>query len=433
MDINHSNELKRMSEELKEVLTGITNINKRQYDYEQKNGKELADLKESQVKAINDFQVKLEKGEKLQKDLEKAYINYENSSKIVTAARDLKKFNNIMKSYDPKFNPITNDEFSELKRLEEKFIRRGINSITEMEHKALNTIIDPEGGLFVLPEYASNVEKKEIEPHGIMGLITRVRTSSNPYKHWVDWYDWDKSEYVNELDALAEPETPQFLREVTIPVTSEYYGAPFSREILMDSQYDIQNHVINRLREGLEDKTGTFVITGNGVDKPRGILTYTDGTGFGEIKRVESAQASTLVWDDVLAYLPRELKSKYDNGQNTAFVMKKRSFYLLILDKDGSQRYQVANQVNFFTGAGISLAILGSPVIWEPAMPDVADNAASVAYGDFKRAYHFTEREGETIHRNDSDPKKMTITLSKRNGGGIVNSEAIVLLKIKAA
>jgi HK97 family phage major capsid protein len=421
--------LKAISEDLHKTLAQIQNINASQKAYEEKTGQELGELKESHTKALKDFDEKLTKGEKLQKDLQKSITNLATLENTAETLKDIKSYNKLLVSF--KKPELDQEGFKEVTKSFERYLRFGPKALQDNEQKSLNTVLDPQGGFFVLPQYAPDVENQAIELHGILGIVNRFNASSSPVRLPVDWFQWGDSAYKNELTVLPTPTTPSPFKEVSIPVTSQFYGLPFSRELLEDSFFDIQNHVIGRMREGMDDQTGTNLITGDGSDKPRGILTYPAGTDFGEIEQVTSTTSAVITWDDVMIELPSVIKPVYNNSQRSSYLMEKSTFYKLLGDKDGSARYQVSNQVNFFSGQGISLGILGSPVIWEPAMPAVASDALSVAFGDFKRAYTFVERVGTSVHRDESNAAILTLTLRRRNGGGVVNSEAIKILKIK--
>lgn len=424
MDTN----LKTISDQLHSTLTAVTEINEKQKSFEEKHGHELGELKENFVAAITDFDAKLEKGEKIQKDIEKKIVDIANFSNTEDTLKDLKSYNKMLTSYGRQ--PVDREQLSEVTKAFDRYVRFGPRALMEAEHKALNTVIDPQGGFFVLPEYSNEISELAIEPHGILDIVDRVNVSTSPIKFMVDWFPWDDDIYKNELDPLPTPTTPSPFREVTIPVTTQFYGMPFSRELLEDSYIDIQTHVIGRMREGMDNNTGRTLVLGDGADKPHGILQYPNGTGFGNIEQIVSGTSSIITWDDVMIALPSAGKSIYTNNSVSSYLMNKRTFYDLLGDKDGSSRYQISNQVNFFSGQGISLGILGSDVVWEPSMPLAESDALAVAFGDFRKAYKYVERVGFSLHRDDSNAATLTLTLRRRNGGGVVNFEAIKLLKI---
>ena len=83
------------------------------------------------------------------------------------------------------------------------------------------------------------------------------------------------------------------------------------------------------------------------------------------------------------------------------------------------------------SGAAEVATILGKPVHTDDNMPAVAASEFPVAFGDFARSYLIVDRIGIRVLRDPftSKPNVLFYT-TKRVGGGIVNFEAMKLLKI---
>ena len=70
------------------------------------------------------------------------------------------------------------------------------------------------------------------------------------------------------------------------------------------------------------------------------------------------------------------------------------------------------------------------PVIEAEDMPDIGAASLSVAFGNFSRGYTVTDRHATRILRDPFSNKPFVhFYATKRVGGGIVNSQAIKLLK----
>jgi HK97 family phage major capsid protein len=64
-------------------------------------------------------------------------------------------------------------------------------------------------------------------------------------------------------------------------------------------------------------------------------------------------------------------------------------------------------------------------------MPDVATNALSIAFGDFKRAYKILDRIGVRVLRDPFTNKPyVSFYTTKRVGGGLENPECMKFMKI---
>lgn len=67
-------------------------------------------------------------------------------------------------------------------------------------------------------------------------------------------------------------------------------------------------------------------------------------------------------------------------------------------------------------------------------MPDMAANAFSIAFGDFRRGYLIADRQGIRVLRDPFSAKPFVLFYTtKRVGGGVQNFEAIKLMKFAAS
>ena len=63
-------------------------------------------------------------------------------------------------------------------------------------------------------------------------------------------------------------------------------------------------------------------------------------------------------------------------------------------------------------------------------MPDIATDAAAIAFGDFSRGYLIVDRAGVRVLRDPYSAKPYVLFyVTKRVGGGIQNFDAIKALK----
>ena len=83
---------------------------------------------------------------------------------------------------------------------------------------------------------------------------------------------------------------------------------------------------------------------------------------------------------------------------------------------------------------GVPSLLLGYPVESADAMPDIAANSYSIAFGDYKRGYLIYDRAGIQILKDPFTTKgSVEFYTTKRVGGGVQNFEAIKLLKFAAS
>ncbi len=80
--------------------------------------------------------------------------------------------------------------------------------------------------------------------------------------------------------------------------------------------------------------------------------------------------------------------------------------------------------------AGQPATLLGYPVIEAEDMPDIAENACAIAFGNFQAGYLIAERAETAILRDPYSNKPfVTFYATRRVGGCVSDSEAIKLMK----
>jgi HK97 family phage major capsid protein len=82
--------------------------------------------------------------------------------------------------------------------------------------------------------------------------------------------------------------------------------------------------------------------------------------------------------------------------------------------------------------AGQPDLLLGYPIkIWEQ-MDDVAANTHPVAFGDFRRGYLLVDRVGLriTVDNNITTPGRVKYFIRRREGGHVLNNDAVKFLKV---
>jgi len=180
-------------------------------------------------------------------------------------------------------------------------------------------------------------------------------------------------------------------------------------------------------------ETAAFV-SGDGVNKPRGLLDYTQAANgsqsFGEIGTVSTGAAGafdTSAPVDALLDLIYAGKSRYRAG--SSFVMNRRTVNDIrkFKDADGNYIWQPA------TEAGQPSTLLGYPLVEAEDMPDVSSGDAAIAFGDFRRGYLIVDRQGVRVLRDPYSAKPYVLFYTtKRVGGGVQDFDAIKLLKAAA-
>lgn len=315
---------------------------------------------------------------------------------------------------------------SEYKKAFENYLRKGNTSAIEgFEAKALSVGSDPDGGYLVTPTLSEKISKIVVESSPMRGLASIEEISTDALEVIIDNGAADAG-WATETGTRADTDTPQITRS-TINVFELYAQPKATQKLIDDSAIDIEQWLAEKVADIFSSKENTAFISGNGTSQPKGILSYTAGTSWGEIEQLNSG-TSAVITADSLIKLYYALKDEY--AKNSSFIMNRASLQAVRLLKEAT-----TNQYLWQPGlsAGTPDTLMGVPVVLASDMPNPAANSLSVALADFKRAYKIVDRVGTRILRDPfTDKPFVKFYTTKRVGGEVVNSEAIKLLKLAA-
>lgn len=239
------------------------------------------------------------------------------------------------------------------------------------------------------------------------------------------------SGWVGETAARPETSTPQL--QPLIFANGEIYANPMAtQQLLDDSVIDAEAWLQREVETEFDRQEGIAYLSGNGTNKPRGLLTYaTGGTAaavhpWGAIEVVNSGDAAKFTSDGIVN-LTVALPSMYSG--NAKFFASRGSFGKLRLLKDGQGNY--IWQPTFTAGQPATLA--GYPLVEMPDMPVVAAGALALAFGDMAATYLILDRVGVSVLRDPYTNKPFVgFYTTKRVGGGVQNPDAMKLQAIAA-
>ncbi len=295
-----------------------------------------------------------------------------------------------------------------------------------MEHpeiKALSVGSDPDGGYFVRPAVSAEITKKVFESSPMRQLADIITISTDAFEELYD-YDEPSSAAVGENDTRSETNSNE-INKIRIECHELTAMPKASQKLLDDSAIDVESWHAGKVVEKFERDEATWFVTGNGVNKARGITAYTAGDGFNMVEQVASGVSASTTADKLIEFQD----SLFEPFQGNATWLMRRAVWTLIRQlKDGEGRYLVAPGGNLLSGNTYEL--LGRPVRMGADMPAAGANSLSIAYGDFKRAYLIVDRIGIRVLRDPYTTKgQVLFYTTKRTGGGIRNFQALKLMK----
>lgn len=244
------------------------------------------------------------------------------------------------------------------------------------------------------------------------------------------------SGWVAETAARPETTTPTF-REMVPPGGDLYANPAVSQAMLDDAMFDVETYIAGEIATEFARAEGAAFVSGNGTNRPQGFLTYTTTNeadtvrAWGSLQYVASGAAGAFPASnpsDKLIDLVQALRAPYRQG--ASFVMNSATASAIRKFKtaDGAFLWQPA----FAEGRADTL--LGYPVVECEDMPDIAANSLSIAFGNFRAGYLVAERNETSILRDPySNKPYVHFYAVKRIGGGVINSEAIKVMKFAAS
>lgn len=260
----------------------------------------------------------------------------------------------------------------------------------------------------------------------VMRRLCSSQSVSTPETYWnVDLGGTDAG-WVGELTARPNTNVPQLARAGI--TWGEIYANPkASYRLLDDALFNVESWYSQKVAETFADYEEEAFLTGNGTNKPKGLLAYdfvatADGSrDFGKFQQI----TSTTLTADAIIDLYYSLRQVY-RGNNTAWLMNPSTIQALRKLKDGNQNYiWIDNIANGMVGT-----LLGRPVYESRFMPDfsTAGNKA-ILFGDFKKAYTIFDLHGLRIVRDVyTDKTSVQFYTSKRVGNMVQDSCAVKCL-----
>lgn len=284
------------------------------------------------------------------------------------------------------------------------------------------------GGYLAPVEWDRKIQKALLFSSPMRRLAQVQMTSVGSYSTLWSNDQWG-SGWVGET--ASRPATGTAALSALEFASGEIYAMPaVTQRLLDDAAINFEEWIINSGENEFTRQEGIAFIAGNGVNKPRGLLTYIDGGASdnvhpgGNLTVVPSGSA-TDISPDALVDFKYGLPSPY--RQNASWLMNSQTAAIIAKFKDGDGRYIWSESLI----EGQPATLLGRPVEIDENMPNIEAGALAIAFGNFNRGYLINDRKGVRVLRDPFTNKPFVMFyMTKRVGGGVLDPNAIRLLKI---
>jgi HK97 family phage major capsid protein len=232
----------------------------------------------------------------------------------------------------------------------------------EIEYKGMSTAVAADGGYLVDPATAETVQSVLRSTSSLRSIANVVTVDASAYDVLIDHADMGAG-WADETTASSETSTPQ-LDRISIPLHELSALPKASQRLLDDVAFDVEAWLAERIADKFSRAEAISFISGDGVNKPRGILTYTevdnDAWTWGNIGYVATGASGDFAASnpaDAIVDLVFALGARYRH--NASFVMNSKTAGAVRKMKDADGRFLWSDSMN----AGEPARLMGYPVL----------------------------------------------------------------------
>lgn len=277
----------------------------------------------------------------------------------------------------------------------------------------------PKGGYLVPTELDAQIVSA-LEDNNVMRKLCRVINTQSDHKINI---------VASKPSAswTSEGESLNFSNEEFSQITLEAYklsiGLKISNELLQDSFYDLENHIVDECSAALANAEESAFLLGDGNGKPKGILVSIDANSDAVITTTNSDISA----DDIIN-LEYALSRPY--RKNAVFITSDSTLAKIRRMKDSTGNFiwspsLVENEPSL---------LLGHPIYTSQFMPPPRSGAISIIFGDMQKAYTIADRGTRSIqalHELFAQEDISAYILRQRCDGKLTDASAVKALKVK--
>lgn len=289
----------------------------------------------------------------------------------------------------------------------------------------------PEGGYSVMPELDDILREVARDYNPVYDLARKETCTTSDYETLINTDLADVS-WVGETEARSASSTPT-LKKITIPVHEQSCLQEVTQRLVDDSAFDVPGFVRRNVATSFASAAGTTFISGNGVQRPMGILSYSADTADDDSRDWEKIQyVKTGTSGDFDANSPGNalfaamyaMKAPYLSG--AVWLMSRSTAAEVRKLQDAEYRYYWQDGLQ----AGQPNTLIGFPVRLCEDVPTISADSYSIIFANLSVAYCIPERPGVRFLRDPYTSKPyLRLYFTRRVGGAVVDFNAIKLVR----
>jgi HK97 family phage major capsid protein len=305
----------------------------------------------------------------------------------------------------------------------ENFIRKG-----EIEQnyttKSMNHMESEDGGYLIEPEIYNKIIEQMAEISPIRKLASIDKISSNALELIME-HDKFKCGWVNDISEMQEETGSPKLSRKKIYVHELFAQPKASQRLIDDALVDVEAWLVRQLKTSFAAAEAESFINGDGNNKPRGLLSYSDE----EISRLDAVnynrENKPAISYELLNQMLSSLKDQHQT--EASFLMHRETLNQVRNLKDDAGHLIWQPSLSEKSPG----TIFGLPVYTCDQMPRPKEGADAIILANFAEAYKIVDRRDINIMRDPYTEKPFVKFYStKRVGGDVVNREAMVIARL---
>ena len=293
----------------------------------------------------------------------------------------------------------------------------------------------PANGGFICPD---GLDKRVVELLTPRSTIRRnatiIQASGKKYKR-----PYKKTGITSGWVGETDPRTATNAQEyavITADVGELYAFPQYTQNFLADTWYNFEEGFARDLAITFADKEETAFISGNGTDKPNGILGTTttfstdDDTqrAWNELQKVKTGSATGITLNSLYAIKD---SLNYAYRSNAKWYMSTSTYTALQQTLVDAERRGIFGRGD--VSQNMPETLLGYPIEIDDYIPAVAAGSYPIIFGDMRQGYAILERPGIGVLRDMySNKPYIGLYTIKRVGGLIQDYRALKVLSVEA-
>jgi len=340
----------------------------------------------------------------------------------------------------PTFISKTGDKQDmESRDLFKTFIKEGAEGL-RTKGTDLQISTDAQGGYALPEELRQEIIRIQHEVSPMRQVCSIAQAATTDVKQLVSTGD-AASGWVGETDARAQTNSPELAQRTA--TFGEVYARPrVYQHLIEDGFFNVEDWLLSEVARQFSEAEGVAFLSGNGTNKPVGILnglTLTaDGAASdanGTFEVLNSGVNNALGSNDagIIEFLRTVVKAvKTPYLPNCQWMMNRATHQALINLKNSDGEYFLQRDL---TQAGAT-QLFGHGIVINEDMDgiDEAAHSAPIMFGDFARAFQIIDRVDVSVLRDPyTNPGSVMFYSRKRVGSMVLDAQAMKVVGVTHA